>query len=382
MTTVRTVSMICTVTTEHEAEELVIKALRAHLPKVHATRSRGEDHGVDVLVKRSDGATAAVQVKQVSSARHEDLIGRLATSVLQMKNAVAHGARVAVILVPRATTGAAAAMDAFAKKYAPDMGWGLMDDQGALFLELPFWDVSLKERGRARGATSTPSVKPAVFSDLHAWILKVLLLADVAPPLWSGPRARVTTVEELQRQCNVSRMTAYRFLQTFESEDFVQRSGGTFSLVRRGELVRRWFDYMQHARFEVLHARASFEPSHLGDLLSDARGLRWAVAGFAACRELGVLHAAFTTSEVYVDDPAKALEAWHLEPCDPRDAQLVLLRTPFAESAFRAPTTIGKLHVVDVLQSALDASRHAARGLEQAEYVVHEVLRWKDVRLG
>jgi hypothetical protein len=124
------------------------------------------------------------------------------------------------------------------------------------------------------------------------------------------------------------------------------------------------------------------EPSHLGDLLSDVRGLRWAVAGFAACRELGVLHAAFTTSEVYVEDTAKALAVWHLEPCDPRDAQLVLLRTPFAESAFRAPTTMGKLHVVDVLQAALDVSRHAARGLEQAEYIVHEVLCWKDVRLG
>lgn len=382
MTTVRTASMVCTVTTEHEAEELVIKALRTHLPKVQIVRPRTAGAGADVLVKRSDGSTLTVQVKQVSSARHEDLIGRLATRVLQMRNAAVHGDPVTVILVPRATTGAAAALDAFAKKYAPEMGWGLMDDQGALFLELPFWDVSLKERGRARGGPSAPSVKPAVFSDLHAWILKVLLLADIAPPLWDGPRARVMTVEELQQQCSVSRMTAYRFLQTFESEDFVQRSGGTFSLVRRGELVRRWFDYTQHTRFELLHARASFEPSHQGDVLSDARGLRWAVAGFAACRELGVLHAAFTTSEVYVDDTAKALAAWHLEPCDPRDAQLVLLRTPFAESAFRAPTTMGKLHVVDVLQAALDVSRHAARGLEQAEYIVHEVLRWKDVRLG
>jgi hypothetical protein len=106
------------------------------------------------------------------------------------------------------------------------------------------------------------------------------------------------------------------------------------------------------------------------------------VAGFAACRELGVLHATFTTSEVYVDDTGKALAAWHLEACDPRDARLVLLRTPFAESAFRAPTATGSLRVVDVLQAALDVSRHAARGLEQAEYIVHEVLRWKEVPLG
>jgi hypothetical protein len=97
---------------------------------------------------------------------------------------------------------------------------------------------------------------------------------------------------------------------------------------------------------------------------------------------LEVLHAAFTTSEVYVEDTAKALAAWHLEPCDPRDAHLVLLRTPFAESIFRPPTTMQGLRVVDILQAALDVSRHAARGFEQAEYIVHEVLGWKDVRLG
>jgi hypothetical protein len=44
--------------------------------------------------------------------------------------------------------------------------------------------------------------------------------------------------------------------------------------------------------------------------------------------------------------------------------------------------TAGALRVVDVFQAALDVSRHAARGLEQAEYIVHEVLRWKDVSLG
>lgn len=381
--------MVLTVTTERETEELVSDALRAHLPKAKVSVLQESDRGEDIFVRHPDGSSATVQVKHVSVARHEDLIGRLATSVLQRKDGQTrnrkHGpvraGMAVVIVVPRATAGSAAALAKFAETYAPEMGWGLIDNAGALFLELPFWNVSVRERGRSRRAAGAVSPKPALFSDLHAWILKVLLLADVDPPLWSGPRARVATVEELQRECRVSRITAYRFLQTLESEDFVQRSGGTFSIVRRAELVRRWFDYVQHARFEVLHARATFEPSRLADLLSNGCELRWAVAGFAACRELGVLHAAFTTSEVYVEDTAKALAAWHLEGCDPRDAQVVLLRTPFAESTFRAPSAMGSLKVVDVLQAALDVGRHAARGLEQAQYLVHEVLGWKDVAL-
>lgn len=389
MTTVCIAVMIYTVTTVQEAEELAAEALRAHLPKARVTAFRGTDEGTDILIRRPDGSSAAVEVKQVSVARHDDVIGRLATSVLRRNKSAtgkrAHGAvrigSAVVIVAPRATPGSAAALEKFAKMYAPEMGWGLIDDSGACFLELPFWNVSVRERGRSRVAAGAVSPKPALFSDLHAWILKVLLLADVDPPLWSGPRVRVTTVEQLQRECHISRMTAYRFLQTLESEDFVQRSGGAFSIVRRAELVRRWFDYVQHARFEVLHTRATFEPSRLTDLLSNARDLRWAVAGFAACRELGVLHASFTTSEVYVEDTAKALAAWHLEGCDPRDAQVVLLRTPFAESIFRAPSALGSLNVVDVLQAALDVSRHAARGLEQAQYLVHEVLGWKDVAL-
>lgn len=375
---------VCTVTTVHDAEDLVIKALQSNLPGVQASRPSGSvDNGWDVRLNRADGSTVLLDVKRLSTTRYDDLVGRLATAALQLRNVAAHGDHhLAVLVVPRATVKAAEAVRKFATRYLPDVAWGLMDDQGSIFLEIPFWGVSLSARGHARDGQSAPVVRPALFSDLHAWMLKVLLLADVAPTLWSGPRERVTTVEDLQRVSGVSRMTSYRFLQTLESEDFVKRSAGSFSLVRRTELVRRWFAYAQHTRLELIHARSLYQSSGLVESLSDPRGMRWAVAGFAACRALGVLHASFSTSEVYVDDTARALEAWDLVGCDPRDSQLVLLRTPFGESIFRAYVPHGTLRVVDVLQAALDVSRHAARGQEQAEYIVHEVLGWKDVQLG
>lgn len=333
-------------------------------------------------LSRPDGSTVLVEMKTVNTTRRDDLVGRLATAALQLRRAGAPGAHhLAFLVVPHATPQAAEALSDFVTRYVPDLAWGLMDKEGGLFLEIPFWGISLRAKGPAGEARSAPVVKPALFSDLHAWILKVLLLADVAPALWSGPRERVTTVEDVQRVCNVSRMTAYRFLQTLESEDFLKRSAGSFSLVRRPELVRRWFTYAQHSRLEIMHARSLYQSSDLVESLHDARDMRWAVAGFAACRALGVLHASFSTSEVYVEDTKTALEAWDLVACDPRDSQLLLLRTPLVESVFRAYVPRGALRVVDVLQAALDVSRHAARGQEQAEYIVHDVLGWRDVQL-
>jgi hypothetical protein len=86
------------------------------------------------------------------------------------------------------------------------------------------------------------------------------------------------------------------------------------------------------------------------------------VAGFAACRILGVQHASFKTTELYVRDIKRALDAWDLVACDARDAQFVLLRTTLVESVFRGASQVGPISVVDVLQAALDANRHAARG--------------------
>jgi hypothetical protein len=35
--------------------------------------------------------------------------------------------------------------------------------------------------------------------------------------------------------------------------------------------------------------------------------------------------------------------------------------------------------VVDVLQAALDVAGNAARGREQSDYILHDVLGWRDV---
>ena len=109
MTTVCIVGKVCTVTTVHDAEDLVIKALQSNLPGVQASRPSGSvDNGWDVRLNRADGSTVLLDVKRLSTTRYDDLVGRLATAALQLRNVAAHGDHhLAVLVVPRATVKAA-----------------------------------------------------------------------------------------------------------------------------------------------------------------------------------------------------------------------------------------------------------------------------------
>jgi len=105
----------------------------------------------------------------------------------------------------------------------------------------------------------------------------------------------------------------------------------------------------------------------------------FAVCGFEACRLLDVLHAPVFRSEVYVvGDLPSAMDTLELEPCDGRDAHLFIRKARFAQSILRGRQVKDNLPVVDVLQAALDVCDRAARGAEQAEYIVRHVLGWTE----
>jgi hypothetical protein len=96
---------------------------------------------------------------------------------------------------------------------------------------------------------------------------------------------------------------------------------------------------------------------------------------------LGVLHAPVAQRELYVvGDPGAAMEEWNLEACEDRDAHFRLRHARFPKSILRGRLVNEKenLPVVDVLQAALDVCGHAARGAEQAEYIINHVLGWED----
>jgi hypothetical protein len=335
------------------------------------------------LVGHHPRGELAIEVKHVRSGSIEEVLGHLALGVLQARQSTiaGHLMPLSLVVVRRLGNKTKQAVREFMAIAARDSGWGIVDLTGAICLSIPLWNVNVDEPGRESGSP-WPRQRPArLFSDLNRWLLKILLLADSSPSLWAGPRQQVATPTELHRVGKVSVEKAHQFYRAFEQEGFLRHTRHGVEVVRRKALMEMWFHEERARRSTSVPTRWIFgdRPSLDESFHEQGSPGNFAVCGFEACRLLGVLHAPVIRREVYVsDDPESALTKWDLEPCSDRDAQLYLRRAFFPASTFRGRVTKSNIPVVDVLQAALDVCFDAARGREQAEYILEHVLGWKD----
>lgn len=321
-----------------------------------------------------------LEVKTVRSAAVEAVLGSLAISVLQARQQRGSAVLVPLLVLERLGPKIKQAVRQFMAANAPDCAWGLVDKSGAARIVIPVLNVDVDEPG-GMVQTSWPRRQSArLFSDLNQWMLKILLLADVPPSLWGGPRQQVATPTELHRVAGVSVEKAHQFFRAFEHIGLVRQTSHGLTVVRRKALAEMWLNEERSRSVVRMPVRWIFgEPSELREVFSkkDSPG-EFAICGFEACRALGVLHAPVANREVYASgDPEAALAIWDLEACDERDAHFYLRRAPSVKSIMRGRVLDAGLPVVDVLQAALDVCNHPARGAEQAEYILDHVLGWR-----
>jgi hypothetical protein len=257
---------------------------------------------------------------------------------------------------------------------APETDWLLADPDGG-------WCLSLgghvqRRRRRAPGAGGGASPTVSVFSDLHQWLLKVLLLREAPEPLWAGPRPAVERVVELAAATSVSVPKAYQFARVFQDRGWLRRGEGGLRVVRSGELLDAWFAHQQLQPARRWFVRGRMGP--LGGALDGLSGRVGPLGGFEACRRLELAITPGGLPELHVTGAVEAALAEHeWELCDERDAELVLLSGRAPESVRRGCLLAGGVLVVDPLQAALDVAGHAARGREQADYLRARVLAWQ-----
>lgn len=330
----------------------------------------------DFELQFADGRRVVARMKRVSTTRSEDLIGRVAAGAIELRGSEA--LPLVVISMPHVTTGAATAVDGFVRMHDLPVAWALVGDDGTIALRAPQVDAEI--RTRPRRLTRRVPVEKSPFSDLNCWILKVLLLRTAPEDLWGGVRTPAFSPQELARVANVSTVTAYRFVQRMIGADFVRETDRGIIVTRRRELLAAWFAWHAQQRLERIPVRwQRGSPGALEDVFCDAARLRYCVTSFEACRVLGVLHATYADREVHIDGTLiEARTSWKLDRCDERDAHFVLLKSPLTESVFRGRVKRHGLWVADPVQTALDASLHAARGEEQARFVLRDVLGWGD----
>ena len=333
---------------------------------------------LDMIVRDSEGAVYAVEVKAAVEGRADRLLPLFSQAVLQSQHGAGKDAApLAVVAAPRISQRAADQILKFAQHYAPDAAAGVIDFEGLRLFRGPHLEgLNAEAPHKSPFASKSARVSGHLFSDLNQWMLKVLLAPEVRDELLSAPRGQYRNASQLARAAKVSVMSAFRFVQQLQDEGFLSESGPYLNLVRRDELFRRWQASTARSVKEVpMRFLLKGEPrAQLHRMLNSGRAC---LALFAAAEALKLGFVEGVPPYVYVERVGRAnLAAWkNLRACEPGDRPDVILRqAPAPQSVFRGLVRPDGLASCDVLQVWVDVSSHPSRGREQADLIRKRVL--------
>lgn len=362
-----------------EAEQLVREVLSKQHFEPCSHESSPDDDAPDLVYSHPRGQLF-IWIKQVGTSSIADVLGRFALSLLEVRQRV-YGSSIPlhVVVLPRLGQKTRKAVQEFMSLHSPQSAWGLIDHAGSVFISIPTWDFYLDEPSEDSLSHWPRNLPQRLFTDLNRWMLKVLLLAEAPPSQWGGPIQHVSTPTELHRVAGVSVEKAHQFFRAFEDAGHIRRTRTRIEVVHKRTLMDKWFHDEQVRPPIRIPTRWIFgEPSNLDQIfLKQGTSSAFAVCGFEACSRMQLLHAPIPRREIYVSiDPSKALVDWDLEQCPEHSAHVYLRHMNFPESIMRGRHVTANFPVVDVLQAALDVCNDAARGREQAEYLLAHVLKW------
>ncbi len=349
-------------------------------------------HGTD-LVFEKDGRRYLVQLKVSSEGRSDRLIPLLSQAILQA-HAYAQqrgGATpIAVVAARHIPASVASQIQEFAKRYAPEVGVGVIDAEGLRsFIGFGLEALDAKPSRRQDSEVARAPRRPDLFSDLNQWMLKVLIGQRLPETLISVPRDPVRNASQLATVAGVSVMSASRFVNQLSERNFLHRHDDLLQISRVDELLDLWISANREAADDI-PARWIFKKGsdQLKSALRDyaaphsSRSViksapRCCLALFAAADALGYGFVHGVPAHIYLEsltlDALGRLGLAIDHSGRPPDAYI---RKPAnRETVFRAQVKCDGVPVSDILQVWLDASAHPARGKEQAREIRQRVLK-------
>jgi hypothetical protein len=278
-------------------------------------------------------------------------------------------------------------LERFVAEVAPGQSWILFDKQGRVF---PHVSSAPNLRNVAAHQLVVESVAPSprsrttLFTDLHQWMLKVLLAPQLPEKLLAAPRRSIRNASNLADVADVSTAVASRFVQALDAENQLDTRFGDLRIARPLELLTQWRDRMSHpARVEVaaLFARGPTNVPALADAsaLSARNGRErppLVLRLHTACELLGLGHVTGAHPMAWTPSlDAQLLESLGLVVDSTSSRVDVGLAVPrFPESIYRARPTSGA-PATDVIQCWLETSHYRLRGQEQADFLWRRVLQ-------
>jgi len=379
----------------------------AHLGRIVASLFREEGWKVveepreknvapDFLVS-GHGKKFVVELKRASEGRKDRVIPLLSQAALEAVHysrvMPGHPVPLAIVGANRIPNSIAEDAKQFMRERAPEVGVGVVDLEG-LRLFAGHGLESLSSSRRPQSELRAPNVRaraPQLFSDLNQWMVKVLLAPRIPEVYLSAPRGRYQGVSQLAEAAGVSVMSAFRFVEEFSKEGFLESGGGALRLVRLRELLNRWVAASQRRILEipmrwVLHrgkkalwnavrSYQSDEAIASADQLSSSRP-RLCLGLFEAAEALDIGFVHGVKPYLYLERlNAAVLKDLGLSGnAEEEEADLYVRIPGNRESAFRGVVRKDGVPVSDILQVWLDVSQHPSRGKEQADLIWRKIL--------
>jgi hypothetical protein len=383
---------------EGQLRLLVEQLLRDNGWKV--LKEPGEQNVRPDLIAERRGKRLLFEIKRASEGRRDRVIPLLSQAALEAahysRNLAGHAVPVAIVGSNHIPNSVADEAKQFIRERAPDVAVGLVDLEG--FRSFAGHGLeSLNSERRKGSGVSSPKLRsraPQLFSDLNQWMLKVLLAPGIPEEYLSAPRGHYQGASQLAEAASVSVMSAFRFVDQFSKEGFLDQRSRRLRVVRSNELMRRWQAASQQRVVEVpmrwiLNKGEEALPNTLRSFLSaeampsdgkrkpfSSPRPRACLGLFAAAEALGLGFVHGVQPYLYLERMSQDIvESLGLSEKGADQQADIYVRIPGnRESVFRGAVVKEGVPSSDILQVWLDVSQHPSRGQEQADLIWRRVL--------
>ncbi len=335
----------------------------------------------DLVLKRPSGPLL-VEVKVANIYRSKVFPALIGDVILRADHAGAADIMVA-ILIKRLNKKAVEDLERYAADYCPSLNWFLLDESGygeacldgqrsKLAVAAYSQDAPERDRGSHRRGN--------LFSPNNQWLLKVLLLPGIDSQYWGGPNDCPCNIMELSRLSGVSQPSVSSFVMRFERAGYVKRKNGVPTVVQHRELLDDWFYAQKNSTRHEMPVRSMYGDSL--NALVEKIGVHYGsqqkpgvVIGYhMACHLHGIGRSSVKAAMVYAHTPAsKVLQDLDLVVDESPSPSLWLIqKCPLYIQ--RGSVLVDGIPVCDILQCYLDVRTSRARGQEQADYILENIL--------
>ena len=363
---------------------------------------REQNFAPDLIASRP-GKKLIIEIKRASEGRRDRVIPLLSQAALEAayysRNFAGNPIPVAIVGANHISDSVSEEAKEFVRKRAPEVAVGLLDFEGLRsFAGHGLEDFSSERRPEnSQSLPKLPARAPQLFSDLNQWMLKVLLAPRIPESYLSAQRGRYQGASQLAGAAGVSVMSAFRFVEQFSKEGFLDSGADVLRVVRSKELMNRWLAASQRRVVEipmrwVLHkgkkalanALRSYESasalhSRDADKLEgylSAQRPRLCLGLFEAAEALGIGFVHGVKPYLYLERlSADVMRDLGLSGNGSEEQADIYIRIPGNhESIFRGAVRNDGVPVSDILQIWLDVSQHPSRGREEADVIWRKIL--------